>query len=64
MVNSQQKGKFGKTNHFAKVCKSININIVNYEDDNTLEYINSCDIPSSKASTQNSKVQLQKYVKI
>ena len=41
------------------VCQSININVVNYEDDNTLEYINSCDISSSKASMQNSKLQLK-----
>ena len=54
--------KYGKRNHFAKVCKSININIVNYEDDNTFEYINSCDIPSSKKSMPNSKVQLQKLI--
>ena len=46
-----------KTNHFAEVCKSININVVNYEDGNTLEYINSRDIPSSKTSMQNSKVE-------
>ena len=54
--------KCGKPNHFAKVSKSININVINYEDDNTLEYINSCDIPSSKTSMQNSKVQLQKFI--
>ena len=54
--------KCGKWSHFAKVSKSININVVNYEDDNTLEYINSCDIPSSKTSMQNSKVQLQKFI--
>ena len=54
--------KFGKLNHFSKVCKSININVVNYEDDNTLEYINNCDIPSSKTSMQNSKVHLQKFM--
>ena len=41
MVNAQQKGKCGKPNHSAKVCKSININAVNYEDDNTLEHIKS-----------------------
>ena len=41
------------------VCQSININFVNYEDNNTLEYINSCHIPSSKKSMQNSKVHLQ-----
>ena len=44
--------KCRKLNHFAKVCKSININVINYEDDNTLEYINSCD----------SKVQSQKFI--
>ena len=44
--------KCGKPNHFAKVCKSINNNVVNYEDDNTFEYINSCDIPSSKKVCQ------------
>ena len=38
------------------------LNVINYEDDNTLEYINSCDIPSSKTSMQNSKVQLQKFI--
>ena len=54
--------KCRKPNHFAKVCKSININVVNYEDDNTLEYINSCNIPSSKTSMQNPKVQLQKFI--
>ena len=27
-----------------------------------MEYINSCDIPSSKTSMQNSKVQLQKFI--
>ena len=62
MVNAHQKRKFVQNadnpNHFAKVCKSINVNVVNYEDDNALEYINSCDIPSSKTSMQNSKVQL------
>ena len=30
--------KCGKPNHSAKVCKSVNINVVNYKDDNTLEY--------------------------
>ena len=54
--------KCGKPNHFVNVCKSININVVNYEDDNTLEYINSCGIPSSKTSMPNSKVQLQKFI--
>ena len=54
--------KCGKPNHFAKVCKSIRINVVNYEDDNTFEYINGCDIPSSKTSMQNSKGQLQKFI--
>ena len=54
--------KFGKANYFAKVCKSININVVNYEGDNTLEYINNCDIPSQKTSMQNSKVYLQKFM--
>ena len=49
--------KMRKTNHFAEVCKSININVVNYEDGNTLEYINSRGIPSSKTSMQNSKVE-------
>ena len=42
--------------------KSININAVNYEDDNALEYINSCDIASFRASMQNFKVQLQKFI--
>ena len=41
-----------KINHFAKVCKFINISVVNYKDHNTLEYINSCDIPNSKTSMQ------------
>ena len=50
--------KCRKKNDFIKVCMSINVNVVNYEDDNTLEYINSCDLPSSKTSMQNSKVQL------
>ena len=54
--------KCGKPNHFAKVCKSVNINIVNYEDDNTFEYIHSCDIPSSKTSMLNFKVHLQKFI--
>ena len=27
-----------------------------------MEYINGCDIPSSKTSMQNSKVQLQKFI--
>ena len=54
--------KCGKLNHFARVCKSINTNVVNYEGDSTLEYINSCDIPSSKTSMQDSKVQLQKFI--
>ena len=54
--------KCGKPNHFPRVCKSININVVNYEDDSTLEYINGCDIPSSKTSMQNSKVQLQNFI--
>ena len=54
--------KCGKPDHFAKVCKSININAVNYEDDNSLEKINSCDIPSCKTSMQNSKVKLQKFI--
>ena len=31
--------KCRKPNHFAEICKSININVVNYEDDNTFEYI-------------------------
>ena len=51
--------KCGKSNHFANVCKSININ---YEDENTLEYISSCDIPSSKTNMQNCKVHLQKFI--
>ena len=51
-----------KPNHFARVCKSINLNVVNYEDNSTLEYINTCDNPSSKTSMQNSKVQLQKFI--
>ena len=42
--------------------KSININAVNYEDDNALEYINSCDIASFRVSLQNFKVQLQKFI--
>ena len=36
--------------------QAININAVNYEDDNTLEHINSCDIPSSETSVQNPNV--------
>ena len=40
--------KCGKPNHFAKVCKSFNINVVNYEDANTFEHIYSYDVPSSK----------------
>ena len=64
--NGPAKGKIctkcRKPNHFAKICKSININVVNYENDNTSEYINSCDIPNSKTSMQNSKVQLQKFI--
>ena len=48
--------KCGKPNHFAKVCKSININVVNYEEDNTLDYINSCDIASSKYAKFQSSV--------
>ena len=54
--------KCGKPNHFAKVCKSIIINVVNYEDENTFEYNNSCDIPSSKTSMHNSKVQLLQFI--
>ena len=54
--------KCRKPNHFAKICKSINTNVVNYEDDNTLEYINSYDIPSSKTCTQHSTVELQKLI--
>ena len=57
------KGKFctkcGKPNHFAKV---LYINVVNYEDDNTFEYINNCDIPTTKTGMQNSKVQFQKFI--
>ena len=62
----QTKGKIctkcGKPNHFAKVCKSINIDVVNYEDDNTFEYMNSCDTHSCKTGMQNSKVQFQKFM--
>ena len=54
--------KCGKPNHFAKVCKPININVVNYEDDNTFEYINNCDIRSCKTCMQNPKVQFQKFI--
>ena len=53
--------KCGKPNHFAKVCKSFNINVVNYEDANTFEHIYSYDVPSSKASMQNSNVLLPKF---
>ena len=54
--------KCRKPNHFAKACKSININVVNYEDDNVFEYINSCDISSSKTSMPSTNVQLQKFI--
>ena len=36
--------KCRKANYFAKLYKSSDINVANYEDDNTLEFINSCDI--------------------
>ena len=54
--------KCRKANYFAKLYKSSDINVANYEDDNTLEFINSCDISSSKTSIPNSKVQLQKFI--
>ena len=54
--------KCRKANYFTKLYKSSDINVANYEDDNTLEFINSCDISSSKTSIPNSKVQLQKFI--
>ena len=66
MVNAQQKGKFEQNAenqiilpNFVSLLISMSLIMKMI---NTFEYINSSDIPSSKTSMQNYKVQLQKFI--